>query len=162
VKRFRDNMEAHHPLSGRIAAFGAVNGSSHEAAGESRPGEGDAFHVDTAPPRSSDYRGQRSSKGPTQGGSGAPRKRKTESVNADSHNQRCPACERGVHSVTNCFYVFPEKAEKWFTPNDGIRKYVQYQLENNPDLQQYAKSKRIRSQAKIKQPHTPRVTEESD
>jgi hypothetical protein len=75
-----------------------------------------------------------------------------------SSSVSCVACGL-FHSLSKCYYVFPDKAPTWFKENPEIRASVDEQLKDNTSLKeqiQRLKGKRSRSTLRSSKPGTPR------
>ncbi|KAL1593058.1 hypothetical protein AA0119_g13173 [Alternaria tenuissima] len=77
-----------------------------------------------------------------------------------SLSQRCKACD-GLHTLSKCWYAFPDTAPEDWQPRDYITKMVKDRISNTPDLQDDVRfTKRPRSKTpaiKKSQSATPTV-----
>jgi hypothetical protein len=162
MKRFQEHISKYHPKGRQQrGAFAAGNTSTLTASSESTPDtDRDASHVNECA----------SSTPTTQGSQGRPCQKRSIGQSTTSRQSltrdtaaaggaKCPAC-RQRHRLDNCYYVYKEKALEWFTPRDGIAEMVQFQLEQNADLQDQVRSaKRARTKTPaIKMSQTPEVS----
>ena len=136
MKLFRDHMSLSHPLKGTQKSAFAAGEASYVSNGASVQGtqNGDALSVS-----------ERAPSAPSQGGQGKPRqKRKRDGQmtkskqfpigNTAAAGDDCLACGQR-HNLLDCYYVYTDKAPKWFKPNQSITKLVQYKIDNDNDLQ---------------------------
>ena len=75
-----------------------------------------------------------------------------EDINSSS-TRTCEACGLASHLITNCYYVFPEKAPQWFTENPEIRSAVDELLKSDAALRDEVrrlKTKRAKSTERAK------------
>ena len=46
---------------------------------------------------------------------------------------KCRACKQG-HDFCVCYYLFPNKASDWFTPNTSVKQQIEQNLKDDNDL----------------------------
>ena len=151
MKRFREHMSDHYPVKGRQqrGAFAASDASFLAAGGASTPG------ADRDASRAADSAS--STPTTTQGSRGRPRQKRLHGQMTTSKQSsaegtaaavgaQCPACEQR-HVLANCYYVFPERAPRWFVPRSGMVAMVKFRLEHDTDLQEKIRNEK-RSKAK--------------
>jgi hypothetical protein len=122
--QFRENAELMHPAKSRSnkAAFAAGGPTldNEEPDNEKKRG-----------------RGRNTQKRPQPYGGGS------------SSSQRCKACD-GFHTLSKCWYAFPDTAPEDWRPRDHITKMVKDRISNTPDLQDDVRStKRLRSKTPV-------------
>lgn len=92
-------------------------------------------------------------------------KRRQPYGGGSSSSQRCKACD-GFHTLSKCWYAFPDTAPEDWQPRDHITKMVKDRISNTPDLQDDVRStKRPRSKTlaiKKSQSATPTVEPTSE
>lgn len=82
---------------------------------------------------------------------GVGKRRLGGNTNRDKDCPECPACGL-IHTLANCFYVFPGKAWTGFRPREQLAERVAQALEN-PDLQAQVRAlKRGKSKTRTPQP----------
>ncbi|KAI0570032.1 hypothetical protein Alg215_11305, partial [Pyrenophora tritici-repentis] len=64
-------------------------------------------------------------------------------------SQKCKACD-GFHTLSKCWYAFPDTAPEGWQPRDHITKMVKNRISNTPDLEDDVRSsKRPRSRTPV-------------
>jgi hypothetical protein len=126
MKLFRTHMERNFPVKHTKSAF---------AAGVSNQREVDAFHTDDSSAPQKITTGGTPSQLPKGAGSSARgRGNKRKGYPRLDSSSKCPACHM-KHTLTECFYAYPEKAPGWFHPNEGLTELVRMKIEHDPVLQ---------------------------
>ncbi|EEU38468.1 uncharacterized protein NECHADRAFT_88541 [Fusarium vanettenii 77-13-4] len=94
---------------------------------------------DTQPPEPANLRGKAGSKGSSsgRGGKKTDQKRKRKESDAETESgRRCKACLAPGHSISSCFYVFPEKAPEGFRFNEAAARFVKIQIESDTAIKE--------------------------
>ena len=169
MKRFRERMSEDHPKSKTYkAAF--VVGEDHFNSALAASG---ASTVATERDASKCAESAPSAPGPrTQGGRQKSRQQKqAQGQRAKSKRPRegstevdgasCPACEQR-HHLTDCYYVFKEKAPEWWSPRPATERLVKVLLEHDDNFQEQVRAcKRSRTRTPaMKVSQTPEVSYE--
>lgn len=155
IQRFREHMMTNHPLrSGKHKAFVSDDASFLAEGGASTQGnDGDAHSAESA---SSKQNRGRPRNQRTAGRKTTTRKRPADPEPATTGGAKCPACGQR-HSIRDCYYVNPDKAPEWWTPNETINELIQFKREKDATFQGLIRGQsRTRSRTPIvKQSHTP-------
>ncbi|KAI1676615.1 gag-pre-integrs multi-domain protein [Pyrenophora tritici-repentis] len=142
MNRFREHMMMHHPLfrSGKHkAAMAAYDESTHDdttlAGGASyQPLRGTPSSGVTAPSTNlnpgntsqTKYRGRPRKQPQTSQAMRKPaQKRSSAQSEGTTSGQKCPACYQ-YHELRACYYVNPDLAPEWWTPNEATNELVQF------------------------------------
>ncbi|KAA8621186.1 hypothetical protein PtrV1_05687 [Pyrenophora tritici-repentis] len=142
MNRFREHMMMHHPLfrSGKHkAAMAAYDESTHDdttlAGGASyQPLRGTPSSGVTAPSTNlnpgntsqTKYRGRPRKQPQTSRAMRKPaQKRSSAQSEGTTSGQKCPACYQ-YHELRACYYVNPDLAPEWWTPNEATNELIPY------------------------------------
>ncbi|KAI1510922.1 gag-pre-integrs multi-domain protein [Pyrenophora tritici-repentis] len=150
MNRFREHMMMHHPLfrSGKHkAAMAAYDESTHDdttlAGGASyQPLRGTPSSGVTAPSTNlnpgntsqTKYRGRPRKQPQTSQAMRKPaQKRSSAQSEGTTSGQKCPACYQ-YHELRACYYVNPDLAPEWWTPNEATNELVQFKCRKITDV----------------------------
>ena len=130
-------MSQFHPNKGKLKSAFAAGEASYVTGGASDQDTSlrDASDVcERAPSARTGSRGNpRQNKRKTDGQS-TRSKQSTERDTAAAGGNECPACGQR-HGLSECYYVYADRAPEWFKPNQSIVRLIQYKINNDDELQ---------------------------
>ncbi|KAK1912631.1 hypothetical protein P3342_004567 [Pyrenophora teres f. teres] len=153
MSRFREYMMMHHPLRAgkHKAAFAAYdNGTSNttlsggpqplpgtpRSGGTVQPANLNPRDASLIPgnPSQTKYRGRPRKQRASQATRQPAQKRTLAQSEGATSGQKCPACYQH-HELRACYYVNPDLAPEWWTPNEAINELVQFKRSSDSTLQ---------------------------